>query len=92
MTTFENLDSGLQRELRAAAANNGIDPNLLKGATVDLYLRGEQLHFRWRDIEVSTPMPSQQALDSWLDKYGGVAIGAVIAIVAAFAIASMIFM
>jgi len=67
-------------KLRAEAVKLGIDPSLVQLEDVSVAKSGEKMRFKWRDIEVEAPAPSQEAFDSWFEQNGQVIAGAVIAL------------
>ncbi|MNJ79918.1 hypothetical protein D3C77_781090 [compost metagenome] len=38
------------------------------------------MRFKWRDIEIEAPSPSQETFDSWFEQNGQVIAGAAIAL------------
>jgi len=74
------LEEKFVHELREEAARKGIDPGLFTTEAVRTERVGKSIHVKWRGFEVNVPAPSLEALDAWFDKYGGVIVGAVIAL------------
>lgn len=76
----QELEEKFVRELRQEAARKGIDPELFTTEAVRTERVGRSIHLKWKAVEVNVPAPSKEALDAWFDKYGGVIVGAVIAL------------
>lgn len=72
MAKIGEFEKEFQQRLEQEARKRGIDPARLKDTTVSA---------KWGDVEVTLPAPSPQTIDSWLDKYGGVIVGAFVALV-----------
>jgi hypothetical protein len=81
MAKIGEFEKEFQQRLEQEARKKGIDPAQLKDTTVHLDQQGKTIFVKWGDVEVTLPAPSEQAVDSWFDKYGGVIVGAFVALV-----------
>lgn len=79
MAKVSGLEKEFQQRLEQEARKKGLDPAQPKGTTVHLEQRGKTTCVQWGGVEVTLPAPSEQAVDSWFDKYGGVIAGACVA-------------
>lgn len=76
----EELEEKFHQEFREEAIRRGIDPDLFTQDAVQTKRVGRTIHVGWKGVGVDVPAPSPEAWDAWFDRYGGVVVGAVIAL------------
>jgi len=57
-----------------------VDTAQLKDAAVHIQRQDKNLHIKWGEVEVTLPAPSQETVNSLFKQYGGVIIGALVAL------------
>ncbi|MDN7143868.1 hypothetical protein KC131_24800 [Pseudomonas sp. JQ170] len=75
-----NANEAMLEKLRTEAVKLGIDPTLVQLDDISVAKTGDKMRFKWRDIEIEAPSPSQETFDSWFEQNGQVIAGAAIAL------------
>lgn len=68
------------QEIKKAAENSGLDPELVTKEDLSARRAGNKIHIRWKDVEVEIPAPSQDELNSWFRESGQAIGGALMAL------------
>jgi hypothetical protein len=80
MSTEQQLEDKFFQEIRGEAVKRGIDPSLIEKKDIHVERSSNNIHVKWKDVEVNVPGPSQGALDVWFSKNGEIIAGAVVAL------------
>lgn len=74
------VNEAMLKQLKIEAEKLGFDPAQIRLEDVDVAQKGDKIRIKWGDVEIETPAPSPEAIDSWFEENGKVIAGAVVAL------------
>lgn len=80
MKKEDDLTGEFVEQMRSEAERRGMDPSRVREEDVEVDRDNSKIHFKWKDIGVSLPAPSRDAIDSWFKQNGQAIAGSVMTI------------
>jgi hypothetical protein len=77
---YDDLEKKLRKQIEAELKERGISKKELNSEDIQLKKIGNKIDIKYKDIEVSIPGPSQEAIDSWWKDAGKYIAGGLLAL------------
>lgn len=77
---YEDLEKNLRKEIETELKKSGVSTDELDPKDVQLKKSGNKIEINYKDIEITIPAPSQEAIDSWWKEAGKYIAGGLIAL------------
>lgn len=77
---YDDLEKKLRKQIEAELKEKGISKKELNSEDIQLKKIGNKIDIKYKDIEVSIPAPSQEAIDSWWKDAGKYITGGLLAL------------
>ena len=74
------LTGEFMQQMREEARRRGIDPSRVRAEDVEVDRDNSKIHFKWKDISVTLPAPSREAIDKWFEQNGQAIAGSIMTI------------